>query len=476
MSEHVPLILVDNSRLRSETVCKRARFHEYHDGPTGYGIRLKRLAMPLVTGIAVHRGLAKILQWSLTNGEGRKLPPRDTTREIIGGVIYGYYKKCESQGFVGVADEYQQKTLREQVSLLEGMLWGSYRMLLPNVLREHRVIRVELEGLVIPTGCTCGLGDLVPPHAAHEARGCDATGIMSKPDVVLQRLTDSTLLNMDFKSGGDVAGFQWAEQQNQGMQFALQCAGLRMAGIQVEETLVAGLNKGWRIAAKEEDPDTGKLRVTVESARDRRQDSIFCYAWRKPANLPMILEEWRASYKFKEIGRGGKLESKTVKGAGFDRAPIWEANFAGKPKDWTVLEYWVETLPIEILEKEFRIAGPFKTPVHKLESILRTVAQNGKDWKRALWLIHQAREAAGWDNSSAEVQATLDRVVPQSWACIQYKNQCQFRGICDRNEGWEAPLGTGRFELRSPHHSVEAEQAKARGIELPAEQEEDEDE
>src|SRR3990172_8354086 len=53
--------------------CKRARYMEYHSGPTGYGIRRKAESLPLVTGSAVHELMAKLIL----------LPSVDESRRII---------------------------------------------------------------------------------------------------------------------------------------------------------------------------------------------------------------------------------------------------------------------------------------------------------------------------------------------------------------------------------------------------------
>lgn len=475
-----PLFLVDNSRIKLGRIgCERARYHEYHSGPTGYGIRLKRQSMPLATGIGLHNGIARLLKWSLKNAGGQRLPPRDVAREIINGVAYAYYKRVGARGFVELRvanDELAKRTTIEQVSLIQGLLWGAYRTILPQLLQEYRVLHVEEEGAVFPVGCTCGLGDGVPPHTAHAARGCEATGAMSKSDMILERLADATVVNCDAKSAGDVTEWSWAERQNQGLQFALQTAAARMIGYQVTETLVLGLNKGWRSAQKEKDEETGKCVVTRETAEDKRQDSIFCWAYRKPAAPPMQTEEWRASYNYKEVDpKTGEMVGRTIKGKGYTKAPVWEAQFPGKPADWSVMEYWVEFLPIETVAHEFKIAGPFTTPEHKLRSILRSIASEGRAWKLKLWRIYAALEEAGWDFAAESVQAVLDVEAPQSWNCIQYKRDCSFRYICDRKDGWERPLETGIYELRTPHHETEREQAVSRGIELPPDQEEDED-
>lgn len=470
-----PLFLVDNSRLRAgRAACERLRYLEYHSGPTGYGIRLKRQALPLVTGIGLHAGLNGILSWTVKQGGGQRLPPREFVREVVAGIAFSYYKRCEARGFIGIDDALKSRTVREQMALIEGSLWGAWRCLLPAVLREHRVIFVEEEGPVIPVGCTCGLGDCVPPYTAHEERDCEATGIMTRADVVLERLADRALINLDFKSAGDVTEYSWAERQNAGMQFALQCASLRQVGYPVTETLVGGMNKGWRKAATEQDED-GKWRVTQESSADKKQNSLFCWAWKRPGNPPLMSEDWKYTNKWKELDpKSGLLVGRGVT-KDYSKSPIWEAQFENKPKDWTVLEYWVEWLPQDVVAKEFSLAGPFTSSQAKVDAILRSIAHEGNDWKSKLWKIYEQLVEAGGNFAAEKVQVVLDQEVPQSWACIQYRSACQFRHVCDRREGWATPLDTGLYELRSPHHTIEAEQAKSRGIELPLDQEEDEE-
>jgi hypothetical protein len=46
--------------------------------------------------------------------------------------------------------------------------------------------------------------------------------------------------------------------------------------------------------------------------------------------------------------------------------------------------------------------------------------------------------------------------------------------LCFKQEGWNDPLGSGKYRLRRPHHQPELDAAVERGL-LPEQSEEDED-
>lgn len=463
------LFLTDSSRIKvARTQCARLRWLEYHAG--GYGIRPRKQAVPLTTGIYTHRPLEKILLWVVQNG-GSTLPPREVFREIITtDALMPYFNRVRTRGFENTPDTLQQRLIWEQAALIEGLIWGARRVLLPYILENFEVVRVEEEAPVMVVGCTCGLGDRVTPHTAHEQRDCTGVGIMTRGDVVLRRRADGEDVYLDWKTSGNVDAYNWDEEQADGVQFAMNAAALLALGHRITDCVVGGLNKGWREAAKEEDA-FGKKRVTAESAKDKKQRSIFCWAYRRPGNPPLVPEEWRASYNYQEVDpQTGALKQRKLT-RDFELSPVWEADFPAKPLDWTALEYWVEALPLDLLQKEFKLAGPFPQHTWKQDSILRGVAADEAVWAMKVRAIHAELARAGGALDAPSVIAALDTHAPQSWVCTIYRRKCSMKHICDRGAGWENPLGTGLYELRRPHHQAELEQAQAAGWPIGCEEE-----
>jgi hypothetical protein len=107
----------------------------------------------------------------------------------------------------------------------------------------------------------------------------------------------------------------------------------------------------------------------------------------------------------------------------------------------------------------------------QLQGLLRGFLGEERRWQEVLWNLYDLQtQGFGW--ASDRYQAELDVLVPCSWACRPFgkEHQCEFVPICHRHEGWQDPLGTGRYQPRLPHHDPELHQAVARGL-LPAEAE-----
>src|SRR5262245_7111256 len=80
--------LTDRSRLKlGMQRCARARYLAYHAGPTGCGYTAKHESLPLVTGIAVHEGLAAFTHHLKTR---RYVPSAAEARLMISLVVAAY--------------------------------------------------------------------------------------------------------------------------------------------------------------------------------------------------------------------------------------------------------------------------------------------------------------------------------------------------------------------------------------------------
>jgi len=457
------LHLVDRSRILDQwSWCSRRRYLQYHSGPLGYGIRPKRKAIPLATGLYIHAAIADLLTLN-------KDDDRAGAREIIAKQLKRY-REAVKAGFQGIAEQSPEYDFLEdeQASLIEGLFWGFRRVVLPVLRARFNLLAIEREeGMVVD--CTCGLGEGVGELPDHEARDCEGTAVMSRPDLLVEDKVSGEVGNLDFKTSGDCLAVNFPDQFEDNVQLVLGSLGAeKRLGREISHCYILGLNKGWRVKSKLPE-DFGRVKTGP-----RKQESVFCYAWKREANPPNWAEDWRWSFEYEEVHAAtGEMKRHTLKGKGYDKAPIWTLQAAAM-EGMSALEYWVEWLPEDVVAGEFRLLGPIPMPRHLGKDVLEAITHEERRNRERLWEVYEAIEAHGW--TSAEVQSALNQHFPQSWDCKRYGGHCPMLKICKRDVGWEDPIGSGDYILRRPHHQPEVAQMLARGIEPPPEEWEEEGE
>lgn len=462
------LWLVDRSRIADgRGFCQRARYLNYHSGPTGYGIALKGTSLPLMTGTAAHEGLRPILEWCrdhILEPSGEQ-PPDEIVRGAIQHAQALYGKTIEARGFAYMADQPAvQELVQEQNYLIAGLIWAWVIEVLPEVLSRGKVLEVEHDDTYV-IACTCGLGNGILAKSDHEARECAGIGFMCKPDFLVETWQTHELEYHEFKTtGADNQTFRdkWEVMIQM---FAATLDAERRHHKQVGAVYVHGLLKGRREG--EYNYETGKKDGTY------RQQSPFCYGYRKPDNPPMEREDWQASYDYQDAdGKNRRL------GKAYKKTGIWElpdpAHLGMDRSEW-----WVKAIPSEVRRKQLILLGPFVRQEIMVPHFLREVIGEEARWRDGLWEIYegilQTQEQQGgtyWQAwSSPGVQGLLDGLFPRSYECRRYgqRSSCQFETVCFEKEGFADPLGSGRYIERRPHHVDEMNQAVARGLMLPDE-------
>jgi len=463
MDAPLTLWLNDRSRYKVGTGrCPRQRLLGYHWGPTGYGITTKQDSLPLATGIYTHTGIARfgaILQ------QHDRLPTLEETRAIIGEVCAAYVQRVEARGFLGIlSSEHTAETILEQQLLIGGLLWALRIKFLPWLHQAYRILSVEEERLHFLT-CTCGAGPL--PLADHVARGCQGKGLMLRNDILAQRRGATTLAYFEFKTTGWESD-AWADQWESDPQLGIGTLDVdRLFGAEVTELFIVGLQKGARRRDKK-DPE-GR----------RKQLSSLCYGYRRPGNPPLMADDWLPAYEWitdqGEVKRASRAHERTgVWALEQSDYPVWEAYRRQDPA-LTPGEFWVRMLPASVLDRVCFVLGPMNRQDHQIASVRQAMIGEEERWQGVLWALYEAGLTQSW--ASPEYQALLDKMNPQSWNCRPFgrDHQCEFYGICHKEEGWTDPLGSGGYVPRRPHHQTELDQAIGRGL-LPEDAELDEGE
>lgn len=479
------LWLVDRSRIvDGRGFCQRARALGYHLGPNGYGIQKKAAKLPLMTGIAAHDGLAPILQWCAEHDdlivrgfqtappEGYLPVPTTVVRESVQCAQAKYWKTVEVCGFAYLSDNEEVRAVtREQNYLIEGMMWAWCLEVLPEVLRRARILEVEVDDTYV-FDCTCGLGEGIGTKDDHEARDCGGSGLMCRPDFLAETRLTREIEYHEFKTTGmDSITFRdkWEVMIQM---FAATLDAERRLGRHVQSIYVHGLIKGKREG--EYNAGTGKRDGII------RQNSVFCYGYRKPANPPMEQEQWAATWEYFDT-----YEQKSKRlGKAFKKVGVWELPDHLLPADDPGMsrgEFWATWIPSEARRKNLIVLGPYSRQTQMVDHFLEEMKGEEARWQEGLWELYEvaqmlqasAQTSDYWDAvwRHPQYQGMLDRLFPRSYECRRYggRNRCQFEDICLEREGWADPVGSGLYIERRPHHAHELEQAIARGLLLPDE-------
>ena len=423
--------------------CPRRRFHEFHDGPTGYGIRPVSERVPLATGALVARGVEAL---NLYVKDHDQAPPEDVVRQIVADQTDVYDTLLRERGLAYFEDDLGL-LIQEQHALIRGLLWCWALDRLPQLLQTERIIHVEAEhGLVLPGTCTCGQPDSVTLAALHAA-SCEGVCLNTRGDFVTEhRYAAGTYTYHEDKTVGQASDL-WADKWETAMQVSVGTIGLEEAlGITISQVFIEGHVKGARRRAYD--------KATKRYEGPEYQQSILCYGYRREALPPMQDEEWAAKYEWiDESGATRRLPK------GFERAPAWEF-----PEGH---EAWVRGLTSAERAECHRLVGPLEVKDAIRGGILRQIAAEEQRWQQTLWQLYEVATACGAGyRSHPDYLKALDQLVPQSWACRRYgkRHQCWAVPICFRHEGWEDPQGRLGMTDRVPHHVPELQQAIARGL------------
>lgn len=442
---------LDRSRYeRGLDYCPRARYLEYHAGPTGYGFRRKAQSMPLLLGSVVHEALATILRAVQAQDQ---LPDEITVRKAIAEQVQAYQQKITQHGLsvVGELDPFHvERLLKEQTALLTGLVWGWVTHVLPWLHQRSKVIEVEREETLV-VGCDCGVA---PGPVESHPDTCEGLVIQGRADFLTEsRHSPGSYAYEEFKTTSMFG--MWFDAWETKLQFALgMMAAEARLGVEIHEHYVHGLAKGRRM--RETDP-------TGQELSTRYQSSPYCYGFCRPGTPPLEPDDWKPEYRWKDEWGKGHQVSKQHR-----RRGVWE--YGPVPEGIDPVEYYARSLPDEVARKQFQVLGPYNRQRVMIEMLRRQVVAHEESWIHRLGVLYeiargvQAHAGSYW--ADPRFQAALDHHIPCSWACRRYgaEHPCQFEPVCFRQAGWEDPLAAG-YVLRRPHHQAELEQMRAEGLE-----------
>lgn len=362
--------LVDRSRITRDWTCQRARFFNYEY--KGKGITRSTTSLPLALGIAVHDSLATIATMH-RDLEGRvdiDAIADNARTSIITSLVEA---NAGEEGSLDFANE--------QAALVEGQIRGFYKYVWPRLISQYpNIIAIEQE---------------------MEFNLSNSLVFMSKPDLILGDSNDDwTYIEYKTTSSKSV---DWINSWNTAVQVHSTIKAVESTlGKAPSSVIVQGLYKGFKSYNK--------------------QNSPFCYAYKRTGNPPFTKDEVVYDYK-----------------TGFKKYPTWELPGGTKA--------WVDGMPDEVLADLFPQTPSIYIDHDLVDAFFRQVQSREGEIRDGMEII----------NGEGEHMQALDAYFPQKFSeCSPaYGFGCEFKELCFGHG--QDPLETG-FQFREPHHLQEMEQ------------------
>jgi PD-(D/E)XK nuclease superfamily len=377
----IPLIrYFDRSRTTTDWTCPRKRYLNYEY--LGKGIVPDRNPLALDMGTIIHTALSKIAQNELDIRNGDTVLDIEdifkTAFEEMHGVLFDQNTGTDEETTYAI----------EQATLVEGMLRGFYKHMWPKLLEAYpEILFLEQE---------------------LEYKLQDDLIFMSKPDLVLRNPETDEIVYIEYKSTSSKKA-EWVNSWNTAVQLHSTIRAVEQQhGIEINSVIVQGLYKGYESYG--------------------RQNSPFCYAYRKAGNPPFSEDQIAYDYK-----------------AGWKKFPIWEAEGGVKA--------WVDNMPENILTDQF----PQTPPIFVRGDLINSFFRQRQFRENEISLANVMLASTSDEESKQNI---LDVAFPQRFdQCTpSFGKPCQYRQICHGHV--PEPIGNG-FKWREPHHKQELEQWKA---------------
>lgn len=396
------VVRTDRSRLELAMRCPRARWYGYHSGPEGRGIQRTRRNVNLLTGSAVHEGLALLpgdVDGAVAHAHGW-MQDELANREIE-------LDMNESQGAV----------FAEQMALTEALIRVFDRVALPKLLEDYEVIESERE------------------ECQPLAEGLE---LMGRVDKVVRAKDSGDLHLWSFKTAAS-----WDQRKDKSAQRDVQ-----------------GLSEAWLVEQRLQEQVAGVQMIHLMKGRrsEHPKGSGQWVTWnpliRGYRKHGVVGTEYAHSYDWQDGETGRRL------GKGWERFEVW-AEYPGGVKQW--IEDLAggliqpEADPAGLLERQVIMPMPYVRDEGEQASWLTQVRAQETEIAMAV----DGVQAMMAEAEPRLAQHSLDSSFPQYRHSCSYPSECQFANICYGSETYRAdPLATGDYEARQFNHPIEGEDAE----------------
>jgi hypothetical protein len=387
----LPQIITTQSAVKAFLACNRRRWLEYEalndKGTRGW--ERKKLSLPLATGSGAHRFVEALLL-----GVDVATAVQEAKDEYIAQAI--------ARGVEGEADTQENKLVQEQGALIEALGWGWARVRLPKLLAEYDVIDVEREEFTALS---------------------DDVGLASRSDAVLRRKSDGRLFVYNPKTVSNPSDARWQLQWEVDMQLMTETLAVeRRLGESIYGVLIEGFDKGIRVQEKNE----------LGEKIGYRQSSPLIYGYKCEANPPLVPQ---TIYDFEYTRKKG-----------WRRFPVWEEKFGHAANlDYSPIAYWVNWLPVELIEAQFVPLPPIMRDERAVESVVTQIVAIEEQ-------VRTRRDAV--ENISGDNTRALDLAFPQNFHSCLYPSRCGMFDLCHTSGVGDDPAGSGLYQARESNHPV----------------------
>lgn len=401
------MIVTSRSAVSAYLQCARKRYWQY-EAPNGTGTpgwERRALAIPLVTGIYVHRGLEAALRGSVPT-------------EAAMMAKSAYLVECAERSLAVEEGSDVASVIEEQAAHVEALVLAWCRVRLPKWLAEYDVVEVEAE-------------DRVPLAE-------DVT-LAVRADAIVRRKLDGRMFVVNFKTVGQ-ADDRWLRAWEVDMQLMTELlAAERRHGGVFGGVIIEGLVKGRRMPEKN----------NVGDVIGYRDSSPLLYGYKVDADPPLVHGEYGWEYTRRK---------------GWYRFPVWKEQFSHIPgtiatfmtpgfrdalerttSPVSALEYWINWLPEEVVEAQFVTVPPIMRDEERIASCVRQI------------VAAEHTIACGIENiaNSGDFSYTLNESFLQNTHACIYPSKCPMYDIC-WSPGVAADVaGSGLYVARQDHHAVE---------------------
>jgi hypothetical protein len=446
--------LTSRSAIECYQECPRRRYLQYLW--CGVGIVPIKLAVPLVTGSAVHLGFETILRqvkkdnYKIQKGvvdEGVRVAKEYYDKEVSNILSLRANKEL---------DEIEKFTYAEQKALVEGIIWGFRVKILPQLLAEYEIVDIEREE-----------GDYLAPGIF----------LQGKVDLVVKDRKTGNLVLVNFKTCKDV-------DERKKKELARDMQGLsetwlvekrikrinKFAGmlpdiaettkVELGEACARTFGKIYNVCKDKLLPDRveGVKYISClkgKSYKSRDVEGLYC------CQSPLIggyrrLEgtEWLFAHSWNWYDENGR---KRALGKGWTSFNAWESEFGVKE--------WVKMLVSgmvqgeyegDIVGEQFYLPQVFNRRKLEMEGWEKEVIAQESRIQYVLLYVHDAQR----------FYEILDKNFPKCRKSCHYPTDCDFVEIC-----FEKPIeildpmisSGGKFKWREPHHEFERVRVLANG-------------
>lgn len=430
------------SQVEDYMACPRLRYNSQF--ALGKGLVAKRRSVPLVTGGAIHSGVAHLLN-RIRIGEQ---PDVDLACQLA---VTQYINDCEEAGFRGKdmeSDAQQRFTFGEQKALVEGLIRAWYFKELPRIVERYKILAVERE---------------IDP-----IKLVDDIYLQARIDAELQELNTGEFTNYSLKTCK-----QWDERMEESYKSDLQGITEIWSVEEDSRRVDATINNiicGLQVIKDTQQYPSKNLNAIEQWLSKLMQPKAvmairFCYLVKgKTYNDRYDENSLTRTYSplirgYRNITPGGiqyahsftypDAENKSGKGRlgkGWEPFNVWESEIGVKnwidalndnriqPECGDVLKQQVVT-PIEYFRNEEEIKEGIKEIVYQEERVFQSI------------------EVTRFDDSE------LGRTFPHNrkHCFFRFGGRCEFYDLCWRPEVGQDPIGSGIYEIRTPHHLAERE-------------------